>query len=279
MQIEPLIYWIMERESIRMKKARGEPSPWTDDEILCTYRFCNVRREDDLGTIWISENVRKPYHNDPLLWLMLCICRQISWPDTLAELIRLEWPVDDSFDLERFALVLNNRKACDEKVFTGAYMISAPAIKGTDKATYIAQTVIGDLWNRREDFEPTSLQDTHRWITRSNGWGPFMAYQAIVDMRFTSILENAPDIQTWAAAGPGTLRGLNRIHERGLKQPLSQPQACEEMQEIYTIIQRETGISIDFSDVPNILCEVDKYLRVKNGEGKPRALYVEGRGY
>lgn len=31
-------------------------------------------------------------------------------------------------------------------------------------------------------------------------------------------------------------------------------------------------------EVPNILCETDKYLRVLNGEGKPRALYVPGRG-
>ena len=35
---------------------------------------------------------------------------------------------------------------------------------------------------------------------------------------------------------------------------------------------------MDFSDVPNILCETDKYQRVALGEGKPRALYVVGRG-
>lgn len=40
-----------------------------------------------------------------------------------------------------------------------------------------------------------------------------------------------------------------------------------------------TGVSMDFSDVPNILCETDKYLRVKLGEGTPRARYVLSRGY
>jgi hypothetical protein len=45
-------------------------------------------------------------------------------------------------------------------------------------------------------------------------------------------------------------------------------------------VQAETGVADGFfSDVPNILCETDKYLRVKNGEGKPRALYVPGRGF
>jgi hypothetical protein len=51
------------------------------------------------------------------------------------------------------------------------------------------------------------------------------------------------------------------------------------MRRIYKIVEAETGVPMDFSDVPNILCETDKYLRVKNGEGKPRALYVAGRGW
>jgi hypothetical protein len=32
-------------------------------------------------------------------------------------------------------------------------------------------------------------------------------------------------------------------------------------------------------DIEHSLCETDKYLRVKNGEGRPRAKYVRGRGY
>ena len=86
-----------------------------------------------------------------------------------------------------------------------------------------------------------------------------MAYQAVVDMQFNAILQ-APDVATWAAAG------------------LSQGQALAEMRDNYKIAEKETGVAMDFSDVPNILCETDKYLRVKLGEGKPRALYVPGRG-
>ena len=32
--LDRLLYWIKERESIRLKKEAGEPKPWTDDEIL-----------------------------------------------------------------------------------------------------------------------------------------------------------------------------------------------------------------------------------------------------
>jgi hypothetical protein len=279
----PLWNWVREREVIRARKERGEPHPWTTDPILAAYRFCNVRREDDRGTVWIRENVREPFADRPELWLMLCICRQINWPETLAELIadKRAWPTDGSFDPHRMTEVLNARKARGDKIYTGAYMISAPATKGADKQAYISEVVVGDLWRRRGEFADWSeatLQGTHARISRSNGWGPFMTYQAVVDMRFTRLLESAPDVATWAAAGPGTLRGLNRLHGRPVEATRSQAQALGEMRTIYALVEQETGVAMDFSDVPNILCETDKYLRVQLGEGKPRARYVPGRG-
>jgi hypothetical protein len=80
-----------------------------------------------------------------------------------------------------------------------------------------------------------------------------MAYQAVVDTQFNAILQ-APDVATWAAAGP------------------SQGQALAEMRDNYKIAEKETGVAMDFSDVPNILCEPDEYRRVKLGEGNRRAL-------
>jgi hypothetical protein len=284
MNYDPLFYWVREREQIRVRKANGAPAPYSPDPILATYRFCNVRREDDRGTVWIRENIRGPFAGHRYMWLMLCIARQINWPDTLAELIEKGcWPVGPEFLPVWIARALNERKSRGEKIYTGAYMISAPSTKGADKQVYIADTVCGALWQRREIFEkhfagtPT-LQRTHELITRSDGWGQFMAYQAVVDMRFTPLLDHAADVSTWAAAGPGTLRGLNRIHGRAVDATTSQAQALTEMRAIYKVVQQETGVAMDFSDVPNILCETDKYLRVKNGEGKPRALYVPGRG-
>jgi hypothetical protein len=282
----PLFYWVREREQIRQRKeVHGDPHPWTDDPILSTYRFCCVRREDDRGTIWIRKNIRERFAEHPHLWFMLCIGRQINWPETLDNLINsYAWPSENGFDPKEIADILNGRKAERKKIYTGAYMISAPSTKGADKQAYIAEIVCGALWERRDYFAKhfagsSTLQRTHELITRSNGWGQFMAYQAVVDMRFTPLLDKTEDISTWAAAGPGTLRGLNRLHGRVTDAVISQGQALVEMRAIYKVVQQETAVAMDFSDVPNILCETDKYLRVKNGEGKPRALYVPGRGY
>jgi hypothetical protein len=41
------VYFVGERETIRLRRESGQPRPWTDDPILAAWSFCNVRREDD----------------------------------------------------------------------------------------------------------------------------------------------------------------------------------------------------------------------------------------
>lgn len=56
----PLFEWIKERERVRIRKDRGDPYHWTEDPIIATYRLCNVRREDDRGTVWVRDHIRTP---------------------------------------------------------------------------------------------------------------------------------------------------------------------------------------------------------------------------
>lgn len=288
----PLWRWVREREAIRLRKESGARWPWTDDPTLSRYRFCCVRREDDRVTRWIDERVRRPYADHPLLWLMLCICRQLNWPATIEEVMTYDgaWPGHDDFRPAQLGRALCLRRERGDKVYTGAYTIAAPS--SGDKQVYIANVVIGDLHRRRDEFvawpsihgpfrplSPLTLQRTHQLLRQTRGWGNFMAYQAVVDMRFCpQLLAEASDVASWAAAGPGTIRGLNRVHGRPVVFRLRQDQALREMLEIHPLVERETGVAVDLSDVPNLLCETDKYLRVELGEGAPRALYVPGRG-
>lgn len=274
--------WIRERESVRLKRERGEPHPWTDDPVIGKYRFCNVRREDDRVTIWVRENIREPYADHPNLWFMLGLARWINWPGTLSELQREGWwpdCIDFSPDMLERALTIRANRG--DKVFTGAYTINAPSTKGASKIDYVAKTVLGEPWKKRTAISdvfggrlgPLTLRAAHASLSKYQGWGAFMSYQVVVDMRFTRYLREASDRMEWAAAGPGTMRGLNRLAGRRVDLAIDQGRALSEMRAIYRTIQDETGVAMDFSDVPNILCETDKYLRVLNGEGAPRALY------
>ena len=290
MSFSDAIYWIKERESIRIRKEQNQLMPWTRDPILRSYRFCNVRREDDTVTRWIADNVRDRFAGHENLWLALCLCRIVNWPPTLKYLMlnrddKVAWPCFDGFDPKWLEAALYQRTARGEKAFTGAYIIPTGE-KGESKAHFVAHTMIGALWSRRSrarfrlafsDPVPR-LAIVHQMLQEYQGWGPFLSYQAVVDMRFTELLSEAADVQTWAAAGPGTIRGLNRVAGRSIDFPLGQNQACNEIVALWSRLVNDSEVEMDLSDVPNVMCEVDKYLRVKNGEGKPRARYVPGRG-
>ncbi len=286
----PLIDWAREREAIRIRKEAGEPLPWTADPILAKYRFCNVRREDDRVTVWVRQHIRERFDNDPNLWFMLAIARWINWPDTLAEMIARDdgaWPDADNFSPAALANALTERAGRGDKVFTGAYTINAPTTKGMGKPDYVALDVLGRVWDararivealeRQAPFAPT-LASVHKLLSAFPAWGDFMTHQVIVDLRFTRYLRDAADVGDWTVAGPGSTRGLNRLSGRKLTAPIDNQQARREMRTIRQAVRDRLGWDLELSDVQGCLCETDKYLRVKNGEGAPRALYVPGRG-
>lgn len=308
MNIEPLRDWMLERQKIYQRRIAGEPPPWTDDEVLNNYRFCNVYREQDTVTQWIDRNIRQPYANHKTLWLMLAIARIINRTDTLAELIGTNaWPNHVAFTPSKLAHALDARAARGVPIYTGAYMIRAESNPKQEwyywsKQQYIAHIVIGRLWDDKHLWRGTLeraqqgkvgmkfVWDSLR-LPRYIGWGPFMSYELVTDLRHTRYLCNAPDIYSWANAGPGALRGLNRLNDRPLTQGIPANEANREMQELMQELNeldepefnRVFGPPegcrgaqrprFEMRDIEHSLCETDKWLRVKNGEGRPRSKY------
>lgn len=293
MNPDPLLTWIQRREAIRELKESGAPFPWTDDPVLRDARFCNVRREDDRVTIWIREFVRDIYADHEHLWFMLAICRWINWPDTLDDLITSlqAWPGDArGFTLQQLGSALQARADRKEKVWTGAYTINAPSIKGTSKISYVVNDVLGSVWRHREQFagyldgkgsQPPTLRGTYERLSgsgRYRGWGPFMTHQVIADLRYTRYLRGAPDVGVWTVAGPGSTRGLNRLLGRKLDATMDQGTFLRHIKTLRDEIRDSLGLDLEASDVQGCLCETDKYLRVQQG-GQTRAKYVPGRGW
>lgn len=105
-----------------------------------------------------------------------------------------------------------------------------------------------------------------------------MSYEVVTDLNYTPVLRQAKDKYTWANAGPGAKRGLNRIHERPYKKALNQTQANHEMQELLEVSGKwiDTHIdplAIDMRCIEHSLCEWDKYERVRLGQGTPRSVF------
>lgn len=282
-QVNNFFYWINERHNIYLKRQAGEPWPWTDDEILQTYKFTNPFRENDRVTIWIRENWREPYTQHTNLWFAMAVARQINWPETLAELTPLvfakKWDAYAAYE------IMENRKKAGKQVYTGAYMIRAESDPSREwynwsKQRYVTEIVLGNVWNARKEFFQNllnnTLESTTRWFQQFHGWGDFTAYEVVTDLRHTRYLSCASDIMTWANAGPGAKRGINRLYGVEVDKSMDERFAVEVMQYLLAISPdylEDNVPALEMRDIEMSLCEVDKYMRVLNGEGRPRSLF------
>lgn len=112
------VFWITERESIRLKKESGAPRPWTSDPILHQHRFCNVNREHDAVTVWVANKVR-PLLNGATLseaLFQIYVARVFNDPDVLETIM----PVVRLPDMVK---TLKRRKANGLKILRGAYLV------------------------------------------------------------------------------------------------------------------------------------------------------------
>lgn len=275
MRANELFKFMKERHSIYLRRYEGQAKPWTKDPILQQYRFCNIFRELDTVTKWLRDNWYMPHQYDEDVWFSAVVARLVNWPDTLEE---IGYPVP--FDRDRFVEVMQSRKDRGEKVYTGAYMIRASHDVGRSKAEYIADDILAVLWRDRETMRPYPTECLDLWhqaLMQYDGLGSFMAGQVVADVKYCEPMLVAPDWYDFAASGPGSRRGLNRVLGRDKNSPWTEGEWRGELSNLYDIIEpRFSGFvepKLHAQDLQNSLCEFDKWSRVKNGEGFPRSKY------
>jgi hypothetical protein len=286
------VQFMRTRHQIYLDRSKGTPYPWTADPVLREYSFCNVYRELDTVTKWVAANIRAPYWDSPHLWFLLCVARQINWPDTLAEILTskaLPTGAAGKYDPHKMRLCMLHRAGRGEKVYTGAYMINAafgnlPNVLHRDKPYFTAFLTLLPLWDNRKAISAMlerpgcTLQEATEHFATYHGWGGFMGYEVACDLRHTRYLDRAPDISTWANTGPGALRGLNRIWGRPLEDGWPKRHGHEEMRLLLPLVHAQWPRGkqwprLEMREIEHSLCEFDKYERARLGEGRPRAKY------
>jgi hypothetical protein len=269
-ELQTLCYWIRERELIRIRREQGNLKPWTADPILQKYRFCNVHREDDRVTRWIRQNwsgwVEHPHYT-----LGMAIARFFNWPDTLAE---IGFPVlwDPKITLAK----IRAREARKEKVWSSAYIVSTNGVQ-MSKPMYIINYVLDPIAKAAyRPTEGTTLEQASLVILNFYGVSNFLSGQIVADLKNTPghPLGKAQDLATWCTSGPGSIRGLNRLMQRRINHPISEREFRVRVNLLREHVRE--WIDVDAQDMQNCLCEVDKYIRTRNGEGRPRQNYPGG---
>ena len=286
----PFFDYARERYRIFLKKEAGMPRPWTEDKALSQFRFCNIFREDDRNTVWFRENYREANKNHPGVVLATIIFRWFNKIETGEILLKngllRNWNSNKAYQL------LKDQKV----VFTGAYIINSPY--GMTKLVGICNMIDKVMSNREELLElaeemiecpsTQSMKLLHQKLMTFERLGPFMAYEVVTDLRYTSVLDRAADRFTWANPGPGAVRGLCRLNGHPLNYWARENKSHAEilqkgMQELLSESRKpehwpSTWPQWEMREVEHTLCEFDKYERVHKGEGRMKQTYPPHKG-
>lgn len=248
-----------ERHEILKRKNRGE-EVLTTDPIFQEWYFCNAYREDDKVTTWFRENLRTEFGGKYDLFATVAF-RVFNWSETgqtiLDNDLILNW------DLERAVEAILKQK---QKI-SGAYILKGHTcgckVRGL---AMIADEVFRDLdyhYETMMGLDTLAAQYDHLRTVPFIGY--FTGYQKMQDLKFTHIAEGVKDFDTWCVAGPGAIRGLNRMHGRPVADRSTKVDYHREILDLRAVQGDFTDHYLTASDVQHWLCEYDKYHRIQEG--------------
>lgn len=286
--------YLNERENVRLRKEAGDSFPWTEDEILRTYKFTNVRRHHDRTSMELINRFYGPnFNDDPKTILMNCATfRYFGTWEFAAAVGWTDYEAMDDDHWERVKELAEDRLANRERVFTGAYVItnqgiSAPKqevvvdyfLKGLQENTpaIVAHAGTSGLWEE--------VSHLMREIPGFGGTG-FMTKEVLLDTTYTSFWGDPQETQdgtmsfprdwwSWTPIGPGALRGASRVLGDDSAKPVKEKEAASVIRTLYDVQEFyfKHGFKLSPTDIQFGLCEFDKYERVLLGQGKPRSKY------
>ena len=291
----PFYEFIYDRQKIWHDRfILNKPAPWTEDQILQNFKFCNIYRELDAGTTSISKHL---IGTDILLedkLLNIIAYRIFNKRDTFERLFDGLLNTR-TFNFEQLEKKLDN---IDGPIFSDAYLISSHPVNADyrpqDKHIQVLlmlNALIPKLSNILSELKNSDGQSGLDIIEKYVAFaGPFLSGQILLDCTYSSNSKSETDIVPYTSndfliVGPGAHWGLNILFDK----QLSKKEADEKcrflyasQKEYFALLKKQTsknwsdvkwdnpnycgGDYISLHDIQGCLCEFRKYTRLKNGE-------------
>ena len=250
-----------EREAIRLRRESGQSFPWTDNEILHDYRFTNINRRYDKGTVALvkaindsSPEARPSFQH---IYHFVCVYRILGSPlwacDTLANLS----------PLERDKCIQSRHESGLPVMKMAAYQINVPAgMSPINLACSLWPALPNKIVKLQEQCEQCGMLAVRAVIaqyTKDIGYNACYFHGMEIAKDLSLLFPSKFDQQSAVALGPGAIKGLNYTNE-----------------DIYDlqIASIANGVSMTMSTLEHALCEYGKYVEAFNGQSKRRYIHA-----
>jgi hypothetical protein len=271
-------YWrfAAERQAMYLRRLSDPCGPWTADPVLRNYRFTNVYRAVDKVSQYLIREIL--YRDDRsqapdevfFRTLLFKFFNKIeTWRSLEAVLGRLTW---QSADLNRIAQLLGVLRDRGERIYSAAYIMPVPAFGFERKHDNHLALLVRMI----EDGLPTrltkarSLSDAYEMIRPYPGLGPFLAFQYVIDLNYSTLLDF--DEGDFVVAGPGALDGIAKCFtDIGRLRPADVIYRMADRQEaefarLGLWFDGLFGRPLQPIDCQNLFCEISKYARIAHPE-------------
>jgi hypothetical protein len=265
-------YWRFahERQEIFYRRLAGDPAPWTEDDILRTFRFTNVYRASDRVSQYLIRHViyEGPQTVDEIFFrvFLFKIFNRIETWERLVQ--RLKQPMWEGFDYAHYDRILGDLMLRGERIYSAAYIVPPPNLGCARKHSNHLLLLTMMMRDRLPDrlAAARSLRETFQLLLAYPSLGGFLAFQFAIDLNYGPFLNFSE--MDHVVAGPGARSGIRKafIDTAGLNEEDVIRAVAEHASREFEVrglsFRSLWGRSLQLIDCQNLFCEVDKYSRV-----------------
>lgn len=269
-------YWrfAARRHAAYFKRLEGGPGPYTDDPVIARHRFTNAYRAADRVSQYLIRRVIGTDSRDPVdlvfRTLLFKMFNRISTWEALVE--RLGEPTWHSFEFGSYDRVLTDLRRAGERVYSAAYVIPPPAMGEVAKHQNhlrLLETMMNTHVPERL-AECRSMSAAYELLRSFPSVGPFLAFQFVIDLNYSSVLDFSE--MDFVVAGPGARDGIRKCFGAaadGIEADVIRWMAEHQTEQFERLELEFVGLwgrPLQLIDAQNLFCEVDKYARVVHPE-------------
>lgn len=286
--------FLYERQKIWFYKEQLKiEAPWTDDEVLHKYSFCNVYRKLDKGTKYLIDYVINDKHLSNtdkifniIFYRLFNVHGIFHHTNTL---------VAEDFNPRNLIAKLDAMRDKGIKIYNPAYLVQCHGINKNEpnekhiQHAYlladIAKSLTCKTIDRTAMFKNArSPEAVMNYLTSYKFIGRFLAYEIYCDLSYGNYELIDHSDEDYVAIGPGAIWGLQLMAKVGIEitdataVKLSYELRDKQIElfkkaDLYfmfeDVLPEEIGF-LHLRDIEHSLCEYRKYMRLSCGDGRKR---------
>lgn len=268
-------YWrfATERQEVFYSRIENKMFPWTDDEILKTYKFTNAYRASDRVSQYLIKNViydNNQYSPEDQCFriILFKLFNKIeTWEYLEKKLGEISYK---TYDYSIYNQLLTQKLVNKEKIYSAAYIMpSGKSCFGFNKKHQNNLKLLENMMQTgiaKKIAKAKSLKELYEILLSYPTIGSFLAYQFAIDINYSELCDFSE--MSFVVAGPGAKNGIIKCFKdlKGLEYEDIIKYVTERQEEEFEKrgLKFKTlfGRKLQMIDCQNLFCETDKYARI-----------------